>query len=510
MEKCRLCLTENSIFTHLSEIREGVSLSLIAMTICPIMIEMTDVLPKQICARCLEILLAAYQLRSTSLQSELYLRELTETYVKEEPLEEENPIHFESPKFEDESNTSLELPETTQSIAKPIKYSVDCFKTVSRSFVWKHFGALIDGQGDVIDDSSFYCKHCVKRNELIKYSKENATSCFSSHLHRIHNISKPAKTVKEKVEVEKSDEVFSCSLCDKKLVTKVALKRHIERKHEPKRDPKKVIVRVTKAPKDANFIVDCFKPRKALNSSLVWNFFGRLLDSDGKEVESSRGFYYCRLCNESKILTQFSVTNATTGLMNHLVNKHGISPDMKAEDFEAPLREEQSNTVLLRVGDKGATCLSCNESFDTGKAYYNHLRSVHDTIEASNYVCHVCSKTFSKNYILTKHMKIHSGVNYFCAFCPASFSYPEGLKRHEKIHDPSHLSKFQCDQCPNSYAERKSLKLHILTVHLNQTQERNFKCDVCGMRFITSNNLKKHLLKHTGEVRKVKLISRAD
>lgn len=44
----------------------------------------------------------------------------------------------------------------------------------------------------------------------------------------------------------------------------------------------------------------------------------------------------------------------------------------------------------------------------------------------------------------------------------------------------------------------KSLKAHLMRVHLNIPQERNFSCpyEGCTMRFARKFNLKKHMLTH--------------
>jgi hypothetical protein len=569
-------------------------LSVIAMIICPIKIEMTDVLPKQICADCIEVLLTAYHLRDTSNQNDRYLREtVNEPLVKQEHFEDENPIFFDPSIYADDTRSDDEFfaqPRQFQNLSEPSAkgYTVDCFKNDNKSFVWKYFGALCDKSGKIVDKNFFYCVFCVQEDKLTRYSKQNATTCYLRHLHKIHNIVEPPKNAKI-VEKKYSYEIYTCDLCGLEIRTKPSLRRHMMRRHDGERfgDDR---APPTNLYSDSDYIVDCYKSRKTSTSSKVWNFFGRLMDLEGNEVESGEGYHFCRLCNDLNILTKFAVTNATTGLMSHLVTKHGVSADPSLKpDEEVVLKQEpnqeftnfsvncykaavnksycwkyfgmlvdenkvpvesESEFLYCKIcvskgktnkkfkrscattnlffhlkgnhgitnerleGDEGSpakkskrdeesdkTCSICCESFETRKAYFNHLRSVHNTIESSDYVCHVCSKTFSKNYILAKHMKIHSGIDYFCSLCPASFSYPEGLKRHEKIHDPSHLSKFQCDQCPNSYAERKSLKQHIMTVHLNKAKARNHRCEVCDMTFVTSNNLKRHVMKHTGEVR---------
>lgn len=155
---------------------------------------------------------------------------------------------------------------------------------------------------------------------------------------------------------------------------------------------------------------------------------------------------------------------------------------------------------LKKQENSNRSCTLCNEAFESSKSYFNHIRQEHSTAEPLNFICHICCKAFAKSYILLKHLRIHEGIKYTCMLCPATFSYPEGLKRHEKIHDPNHWSKYQCDKCSNAYAEMRSLKNHMKTVHLNKPVERKFECEFCDMKCVTSEKLRIHVMTHTGEV----------
>jgi Zinc-finger associated domain (zf-AD)/Zinc finger, C2H2 type len=73
-EKCRLCLSENSVFFDVSEIREGFQISQIIMNVCPVTVEASDMLPKQVCVECLNCVMIAYKLRDQSFQSDRLLK----------------------------------------------------------------------------------------------------------------------------------------------------------------------------------------------------------------------------------------------------------------------------------------------------------------------------------------------------------------------------------------------------------------------------------------------------
>lgn len=56
MRKCRLCLTEEQLY-DVTDLREGLSISVIVMIICPVKILSNDALPKFICNFCLDVVL---------------------------------------------------------------------------------------------------------------------------------------------------------------------------------------------------------------------------------------------------------------------------------------------------------------------------------------------------------------------------------------------------------------------------------------------------------------------
>ena len=501
MEKCRLCLSEGGKLTHVSEEREGLPLSVIAMIICPIKIERNDNLPKYICDDCVEILVTTYHLRDTSNQNEKYLRELpyTEPLVKQEYLDNVNPIFFEPSIYAEDTRSddgTFEEPLPSQNLSEPSAkgYTVDCYKHDSKSIAWKYFGALCDSKGNVMDRNFFYCVFCVQEDRLVKFSIRTSTFAYLRHLKRLHftnELSKETSALKKPL----ARKVYTCDLCGNLLCRKTSLKRHMQRKHTRSRVATESSFPTCSTKNESHYMVDCYKSKKSSTTSMVWNFFGRLLDIKGIEVHDSQRYHFCRLCNNMNVLTKFSINIATTGLMQHLLTKHGVSSDTKVYELDRPIKQDLDSDFF---GDEEQETPGSKQKQESLRTCFDH-----NTSERSEHICHICSKSFMENYKLTRHMKIHSQISYFCSLCPASFAYLKGLKSHERVHDPSHLSKYKCDQCPNSYGGKKSLRQHFLTVHLKRARVRNHQCDLCDMKFVTSHNLKRHFMKHTGEVRKI-------
>lgn len=114
-----------------------------------------------------------------------------------------------------------------------------------------------------------------------------------------------------------------------------------------------------------------------------------------------------------------------------------------------------------------------------------HLTTV-DTNDPSKFVCRICSKMFSLQRLLNRHLKCHSDVKrYLCVFCAKGFNDTFDLKRHTRTH--TGVRPYICSYCGKSFTQRCSLESHMLKVHGVQHQyaykERRVKmyvCEECG------------------------------
>ncbi|XP_072756014.1 uncharacterized protein [Anoplolepis gracilipes] len=106
--------------------------------------------------------------------------------------------------------------------------------------------------------------------------------------------------------------------------------------------------------------------------------------------------------------------------------------------------------------------------------------------DPSRFSCRVCSKNFSLQRLLNRHMKCHSDVKrYLCTFCGKGFNDTFDLKRHTRTH--TGVRPYKCFLCEKSFTQRCSLESHGQKVHGVQHQyaykERRAKmyvCEECG------------------------------
>ncbi|KAG5683462.1 hypothetical protein PVAND_012740 [Polypedilum vanderplanki] len=144
---------------------------------------------------------------------------------------------------------------------------------------------------------------------------------------------------------------------------------------------------------------------------------------------------------------------------------HGIKNPLAVENIPGRLREDEQVPVK-----KQAQTVPVNVAAD----------------EDGKFVCRVCSKHFTLQRLLNRHMKCHSDIKrYLCTFCGKGFNDTFDLKRHTRTH--TGVRPYKCNLCEKSFTQRCSLESHCLKVHGVQHQyaykERRTKmyvCEECG------------------------------
>lgn len=136
---------------------------------------------------------------------------------------------------------------------------------------------------------------------------------------------------------------------------------------------------------------------------------------------------------------------------------HGIKNPLAIENIPGRIREDEHVTPLKKqaTSTNNISVASPCDSVPTD--------------EDGKFVCRICSKHFTLQRLLNRHMKCHSDIKrYLCTFCGKGFNDTFDLKRHTRTH--TGVRPYKCNLCEKSFTQRCSLESHCLKVHGVQHQ----------------------------------------
>ncbi|WKX87882.1 hypothetical protein Q1695_007918 [Nippostrongylus brasiliensis] len=116
-------------------------------------------------------------------------------------------------------------------------------------------------------------------------------------------------------------------------------------------------------------------------------------------------------------------------------------------------------------------CATCGQAFALHDRLAKHIASRHkdrsssslaDADGTKSHKCHVCSKSFGRSDMLTRHMRLHTGLKpYSCQLCGQVFSRSDHLSTHQRTHTGE--KPYQCPLCQYAASRRDMITRHLRT-----------------------------------------------
>ena len=135
---------------------------------------------------------------------------------------------------------------------------------------------------------------------------------------------------------------------------------------------------------------------------------------------------------------------------------------------------------------KQYACLICQYVTRHQNGLDYHMKKVHG--KGETYSCSVCEYTCVDKQHLTQHFRQHTGEKPFnCDFCDYRSASKAGLRYHIRTHHDQ-KSLITCVTC--GY---KAYNTYILTQHLRKhSGDKPFRCDECALQFSVKASLNHH------------------
>ncbi|XP_034482118.1 zinc finger protein 470 [Drosophila innubila] len=358
-----------------------------------------ELMPKQLCSTCHQLLLSFEQFREQANECRQRLLEMLEqsqqtgsfefVYEKEEKEQEEEQLLEEEQQLLAITavvNSDDPFEEAVETCASPEKQRETEMETALKS--------RRRCKGVKNSFKCTLCGHCFAHSLTLE-----------AHVRKVH---------------EGNKRPFKCDRCDKSYSFMGGLYTHIKELHS------------TQA---RSYQCDYPGCQRVYISCIAMQKHKRLKHSSNSSNPLNNRQYVCEECG--------ATFNQTANLKYHRRTKHPTA----AEAAENARNNEQHY------------CDVCQKHFHSRYTLKYHTMQQHSDADGVQHECQICGRRLAKRFMLVQHMLMHTADKMPCEHCGRLFARKFELEAHIRaVH--LKLKPFDCKYCSESFASRKTLRHH--------------------------------------------------
>uniref|UniRef100_A0A6V7LUK5 C2H2-type domain-containing protein n=1 Tax=Bracon brevicornis TaxID=1563983 RepID=A0A6V7LUK5_9HYME len=254
-----------------------------------------------------------------------------------------------------------------------------------------------------------------------------------------------------------------CTICGTLFPSAPLYWHHVERTHNPKRQPYDIRCLVCD---------QGFKEKRTMRSHLLHVHYDQI-NKNIKEWKAVRSGYQmeCRICK--------MVFHDRKRFVEHCVYYND---------------------------DEYYNCAICQKKFLGRFRCHNHWKTVHYSQElqrAYTHHCKICNEGFMyKTHLLSHLAHIHNETDsdtwrpffktpFICTVCEERFETIIQLREHQNAH--SNDGKYECDKCDRKCRSELILRKHLKASHSDGNEIPQGKCPTCGEGLVSKSSWISHI-----------------